>query len=256
MFKRGTNQFKDEWLKDAHFNTWLEKDTSVTKAKCKLCCKTFDIGNMGIADLESHAKGDKYKMKLSSSGTVYIQQFYKATNQSGDKGTLKSFVISSAVMATKIKWALKIEMSHFSFRSCLDISELFCSMFSDNHIAKSFKLSKTKCVYLINFSIASYFKEVLRKEIINANVFSLLFDESMNYILQNEQLDIHVRFWDDSKCMAVTQYFDSHFLRELNADNIVTKLQQGLQKLVSEKMIQLSMDGPATNWSVFENMSD
>ena len=77
----------------------------------------------------------------------------------------------------------------------------------------------------------------------------------MNHILQNEQLDIHVRFWDDSKCTAVTQY-DSHFLRRPNADNIVTKLQQSLQKLVPGKMIQLSMDGPATNWSVFEKMSD
>ena len=87
-------------------------------------------------------------------------------------------------------------------------------------------------------------------------MFSLLFDESMNHILQNEQLDIHIRFWADSKCMAVTRYFDSHFLRQPNADNIVTKLQQSLQKLVAEKMIQLPMDGPPTNWSVFEKMSD
>ena len=77
----------------------MEKDTSVTKAKCKLCCKTFHIGNMDIEVLKSHAKGDKYKMKLSSSGTINIQQLYKAINQSGDKGTLKSFVISSAIMA-------------------------------------------------------------------------------------------------------------------------------------------------------------
>ena len=86
-------------------------------------------------------------------------------------------------------------------------------MFSDSRIAKSFKLSKTKCVYLINFGIAPYFKEALRKEIINAPVFSLLFDESMNHILQNDQLDIYIRFWDDSECMTVTGYFDSHFLR-------------------------------------------
>ena len=57
-------------LKMHVLNKWLEKDTSVNQAKCKLCCKTFDIGNMGIAALESHAKGDKHKMKLSSSGTV------------------------------------------------------------------------------------------------------------------------------------------------------------------------------------------
>ena len=194
--------------------------------------------------------------KLSSSGTVNIQQFYKATNQSGDKGTLKSFVLSSAVMAAEIKWALKIVTSHFSFRSCLDINELLRSMFRDSHIAKSFKLSKTKCAYLRNFGIAPYFKEVLKKEIINAPVFSRLFDQSMNCILQNEQLDIHIGFGDDSKCMAVTQYFDSDFRRRSNADNIVTKLQQSLQKLVAEKMIQLAMDGPATNWSVFEKMLD
>ena len=113
-------------------------------------------------------------------------------------------------------------------------------------ITKSFKLSETKCAYLINSGILPYFKEVLRKEI-NALVFYLSFDESMNHILQNEQLDIHIRFWDDSKCMAVTQYIDSHFLRLWNADNIATKLQQSLQKLVAEKMIQLSMDGPANN---------
>ena len=35
MSKRGTNQFKDEWLKDACFNKWLEKDTSGTKSKGK-----------------------------------------------------------------------------------------------------------------------------------------------------------------------------------------------------------------------------
>ena len=87
-------------------------------------------------------------------------------------------------------------------------------------------------------------------------MFSLLFDESMNHILQNEQLDIHIRLWDDSKCVAVTRYFGSHFLRRPNADNIVTKLQQSLQKLVAENVIELSMDGPVTNRSVFERMSD
>ena len=99
------------------------------KAKCKLCCKTFYIGNMGIVAPESHANSDKHKMKLSSSQTVNIQLLYKATNQSGNKGTLGSFVVSSAVMGAEIKWALKIVTSHFSFRSCLVINELFRSTF-------------------------------------------------------------------------------------------------------------------------------
>ena len=72
-------------------------------------------------------------MKLTSSGTVNIQQLYKATNQSDDKGALKSFVVSCAVMAAEIQWTLKIITSHFSFRSCLDVKELLRSMFSDSH---------------------------------------------------------------------------------------------------------------------------
>ena len=114
---------------------------------------------MGIAALESHVKGDKHKMKLSSFGTVNIQQLYKATNQSGDRWTLKFFNVLSAVMAAQIKWALKIVTSHFLFCSCLNISELFRSMFSDIHIVKLFILSKAKCAYLINLGNAPYFKK-------------------------------------------------------------------------------------------------
>ena len=42
---------------------------------------------------------------------------------------------------------MKLMMVHFSYRSCLNISDLFKTMFSDSEIAKSFKLSKTKAAY-------------------------------------------------------------------------------------------------------------
>ena len=64
-------------------------------------------------------------------------------------------------------------------------------MFSDSHIIKLFKFNKTTCAYLINFGIVPYFKEVLRKEISNAPVFPLLFDESMNHILMNSYILIY-----------------------------------------------------------------
>ena len=92
-------------------------------------------------------------MKLSSSGTVNIEKLLKVTNQSGDKGTLNS----SAVMAAEIKWVLKIITSLIWFHSCLDVNEISHSMFSDSRIAKSYKLCKTKCSYLINLGIAPNF---------------------------------------------------------------------------------------------------
>ena len=64
IFKWGTNKFKDYGLKDARFNKWLEKDINVTKAKCKLSCKRFDIGNMGVTALEIHYYNVKWDYQV------------------------------------------------------------------------------------------------------------------------------------------------------------------------------------------------
>ena len=53
-------------------------------------------------------------------------------------------------------------------------------MFSNSEIAKSCKLSKTKCGYFINFGLAPYFTDLLVKEIKAANIFAVSFDESLN----------------------------------------------------------------------------
>lgn len=75
-------------------------------------------------------------------------------------------------------------------------------MFPDSDIAKSFKLSKTKCGYVINYGLAPYFRDLLVKMISSSPFYVVSFDESMNKILQNEQMDIQFRFWDD-KCKQV-----------------------------------------------------
>ena len=67
-------------------------------------------------------------------------------------------------------------------------------MFSDSEIAKSFKLMKTKYDYFINFGLAPYFKDLLVKEIKVANIFNVLFDESLNKVLQEEQVNVQFRY--------------------------------------------------------------
>ena len=78
------------------------------------------------------------------------------------------------------------------------MKEFFEAMFSGNEIAKSFKLSKTKCGYFINFGLAPYFKDLLVKEIKAANIFVVSFDESLNKVLQKEQMDVQVRYWNEA----------------------------------------------------------
>ena len=81
-------------------------------------------------------------------------------------------------------------------------------MFPDSQVAKSFQLSKTKCAYYVVFGLAQYLKELLVKDIKLSPFYLLSFDESLNNKLQEEQMDISIRFWDDIAGEAVTRYFD------------------------------------------------
>ena len=117
---------------------------------------------------------------------------------------------SVAVSQAEIYWAMKVHWSHLSFRSCLNLNELFWKMFPDSQVAKSFQLSKTKCAYYIVFGLTPYFKELLVKDI-KLSPFYLL--EGLNNKLQEEETDISIRFWDDTSGEAATRYFDSRFFK-------------------------------------------
>ena len=65
-------------------------------------------------------------------------------------------------------------------------------MFSDSDIAKKFSIGKTKCGYYINFGIAPYFKELLLEELKSSKYIVVSYDENLNTILEEEQIDILV----------------------------------------------------------------
>ena len=123
----------------------------------------------------------------------------------------------TSALRAEVLWTLKVISSHYSLRSCLGLKELFEAMFSDSEIAKSFKLSKTKCGYFINFELAPYFKDSIVKEIKAANIFVVLFDESLNKVLQEEQMDVQFRYWNEAAKQVNTRFFHSQFLKRPNA---------------------------------------
>ena len=61
----------------------------------------------------------------------------------------------------------------------------------------NFTLGKTKCGYYITYGIAPYFGELIKTWINKWPCFSLSFDESLNRVLEVEQMDMNVRYWDD-----------------------------------------------------------
>ena len=138
-------------------------------------------------------------------------------------------------------------MGHFSFRSCAQI--IFSAMFKDAKM----KFGKTKCSYFINYCFAPYIKEQLEKYISSSPLYVISFDESANSVLQHEQMDVAIRFWNSSNKQAETRLLTSEFLHRPNAKNLVNSLSSALKQLDQQNLLQLSMDGPSVNWNVFEH---
>ena len=286
---RRDTEFQDEWLLDENLKIWLAKGNNSKTAKCTLCPKVFDISNMGRKALESHAGGKKHKAivtqrmcgsaikialeKPDDSGensSALAQQSLenlntddarsnaatesRATVVAKSQPLIDTFLLKANVLEGEIIWALENTLNHQSFSSCESLSKLFTRMFSDSKIAEQFSLGKTKCRYYTVFGIAPYFKSLLVNSIKSAEYFVASYDESYNRVMDESQMDILIRYFDEESGKVNTRYYESKFLRRPNKDNLHSKLLEALQdeNLPLQNMLQLSMDGPNVNLAVLK----
>ena len=145
-------------------------------------------------------------------------------------------------------------MSHFSLCSCLDLNTLFQDLFSDSEVAKKLHFSKTKIGCFITFGISSYFRSFALQDIQRSPLFSLMFDESLNKIFQEEQMHLHIRYWNNALGIAYHIYFHLYFMFRTNANNLVEALETSLININMTSMTHLSIDGQNTNWAAFEKI--
>lgn len=67
-------------------------------------------------------------------------------------------------------------------------------------------------------------------------------------------MDVRVRFWDEEAKEVVTQYFGSEFLGHTRSEDLRNKFVKALEPLDQANMVQISMDGPSTNWRFYEEI--
>ena len=72
----------------------------------------------------------------------------------------------------------------------------------------------------------------------------------MNKVLQEKQMDVQIRYWNETAKQVDKQFFDFQFSRCPNAKNLFDCLIISLEHLPFERLLQLSMDDVNTNWSV------
>ena len=166
--------------------------------------------------------------------------------------SIQSLLGSNATLKAEIRWTLKVIRSHYSFKSCEDISSIFKFMFPDCESAKHFVCRERKAAYLAAIGITSHFLSLLKGKVRDQSEYVLLFDESVNSEMQSKQLDVQVRYWNADK--VESRYFTSYFLGHADAEAVHDKLESVCADLGYEKLAQLSMDGPNVNWKVFRLM--
>ena len=146
---------------------------------------------------------------------------------------------------------MKVISAHYSYASCAGLDKLFQLMFPDSSIARSFSCGEKKCAYVICYGLAPYFKQQLQDQVRILDSFVILFDESHNDYTHNQQMDIHIRFYDETRNAVHTRYMTSAFLGHATAAIMVNAFLDVCRGVNLNRMLQLSMDGPNVNWSFY-----
>ena len=69
----------------------------------------------------------------------------------------------ASVTRVEIIWVLSLVQNYYSFCSCLELGDDLKDMPPSNDIVSNFKLSKTKCVYLVIHGTAPWVKKKMCK---------------------------------------------------------------------------------------------
>lgn len=104
-------------------------------------------------------------------------------------------------------------------------------MFTDSEIAYDMHLGKEKASYTIVYGLAPYFESNLKQTIELCKNFVVGFDESLNKVSQNQQMNITIRFRNDLINTVCFRYLTSVFLTSSTAVDLFTALKQGLKSL-------------------------
>ena len=157
--KHSNSTFKDEWLLNPKYNSWLKK-ISLNAPRCSFCSKHIDVSSMGVSALESHSNGKKHKQLPADQSKNYTMVFgessvssteaEKSVENSSFENTCKNISTLEHIIAindnslnAEIIWYVKVVNAHWSNNFSSDIAKLFQWMFPDSEIASQSSVEKT-----------------------------------------------------------------------------------------------------------------
>lgn len=152
-------------------------------------------------------------------------------------------------MSSEILWAVKCVASNFSFASNDGNNGLFKTMFPDSNLAADYKMSQTKCKYLVQFGIYPWIMEDLVMDL-KGTPYSYKFDETTTSQVK-KQYDAYVQYESKRFGDMINRYCGSLFLGHCKAVDLKDHFFQFGRKLSWDInfLLQIEMDGPHLNSS-------
>ena len=104
-------------------------------------------------------------------------------------------------------------------------------MFPDSRIASKKELGKDKLKYVFNYGIAPFFGKGLKKQVSESEWLAVCYNESLNKIIQESEMDLVLRFWDICKNKVQVCYWHSMYFGHANAADLLKKINDRLADL-------------------------
>ena len=113
-----------------------------------------------------------------------------ACSKTGQSTITETFSDEGKIHA-KVLWSIKHVLLRCSNNSLKDTITLFQKMFPDSKVSSKMKLGPGKICYVVNRGITLYFLTILKDEILLSGCFVVSFDESLNQVTQQCEMDFY-----------------------------------------------------------------
>ena len=93
------------------------------------------------------------------------------------------------------------------------------------------------------------------EQLVSSAKYIVCFDESINEVIQKEQMDICVRLWDLNRNKMASRYFSSAWLGLTTTKDLYDGFTTVLNNDILPKLLQVSMNRLSVNWISFDALN-
>ena len=92
----------------------------------------------------------------------------------------------------------------------------------------------------------------MKNETVNSGWYTISFDESLNKVVQECEIDIIIGFWDNLSNKVQVRFWNSMCFGHITSTDLLNHFSDSLPGLDPSQNLQISMDGPNVNLKFLE----